>query len=188
MKSRFVYCFSLILLGLLVGCQEEEDCLLGTPVPIFSKSYAPVQKHEFTVDSSQMDNPKKGITSVERALLSDTSSYKTPVIVELYQEGCHSLYQQYNFIYDLKIPDIETIPDRLWIERAKSEFDKLSTLGPGLASSVEWTKAIFLAQERDEIKMGEFFDVQDNIKMKLDRILSTDNFIIVVTITSEELE
>lgn len=143
-------------LGVLVvffGCQTEKKCKLGVPKPIFSRDLQHVTMYDFQ---------RQGQNSMESLLLD------TGVSLEIDQSGCDDLVQEYRFTVK---GDFSAFPDSLWPKEAVRQLVFLSTFSPKQQPLKLWADAI--EEQRLQMRLGEDFELQAGIFVRVDRILST---------------
>jgi len=191
MQPRILYFSILSFLLLALSCREGSDieCYHGTPSAILSSKNPSVLKHEFILDSTTME-AGLGISSVERAYISDTIGYKIPMTLEIQQQGCDDIFQLYNFIYKVDFGDgnVSKVDYSWWLERAATEFFKLSKLQPSLSMYNQWGQVILEAKDKNLLRLGEQLEVEESTYIKVNRIVSDQGAIITVEISQIDEE
>jgi len=139
---------------------EKEACKYGAPTPIFSKELEKVTDHFFSV---------KGQKGVERV------QFENGMQLELLQSGCNELLQSYQFALNKDLKG----DDQFWIEKAIEQFRYLSTLSEDHLSFSMWAGAI--GNGAAFISLGESFEPEPNTFIKIDKIPSNENILLVVT-------
>jgi len=142
----------------------EEPCKYGAPTPIFSKDLEKVIDQEFSV------NGQKG---------NETVKFENGLELELLQSGCDELLQSYQFILSKDLSG----DNKFWIEKAAEQFRYLATLSENHLSFNLWAGAIQNASEA--ISLGETFEPDANTFIKIDKIPSGENTILVVTLEAK---
>ena len=143
------------------GSSSSGKCKYGAPKAIFSDSIPHVKKHFFQL--------KEG-TGVEMI------AFDNKLLLEIEQSGCQDIHQQFSFIMFGKFPT--NTDDILWKELAIRHFRDLSKLDPQLRDFSGWADAI--ESVKTTLKLSEPIDIQGNIQIRIDKILSSDKATLVV--------
>ncbi|MBU6342868.1 MAG: hypothetical protein KGS48_15350 [Bacteroidetes bacterium] len=162
MKIRLL---GLGLLGLLFAqCNGTAKCKYK-PEPIFEQGLPHVLQYNFERDGAQ---------SLESLLLD------SGVLLEIGQDVCTSTRQEYRFIVK---GDYASFPDSMWIKEASRQMVFLSALSPKHAALKAWADVLEAA--RPQMKMGEDFEVQSGIKVRIDKVLSPEQSTLVLLFSQE---
>lgn len=161
--------FFLILSGFVVvfgthACQTNQKCKYK-PEPIFEKGLPRVVQYNFE---------KNGTQSLESLLLD------SGVLLEIGQDVCNSTKQEYRFIVQ---GDYSQFPDSLWMKEAGKQMVYLSALSPKHAALKAW--ADVLEASRPQMKIGEDFEVQAGIKVRVDKVISTDQSTLILLFSQD---
>jgi hypothetical protein len=150
-------CISLVFLG--TQCATNTKCKYK-PEPIFEKGLPRVLQYNFEKDGTQ---------SLESMLLD------SGVLLEIGQDVCNSTKQEYRFIVQ---GDYSKYPDSLWMKEAGKQLVYLSALSPKYAALKAW--ADVLEASRPQMKIGEDFEVQAGIKVRVDKIVSAEQSTLIL--------
>jgi len=125
MKIFQIMLFSVaFLLSCENGTDNNQDCPLGQPTPIFSDSLIQVKTHLFELEEQ---------SSLE------TVEFDNGVILELAQSGCEEISQEFQF----KIKEIQNKNNTLsWVEAGVEQFKYMSGLGEQFAPFFMWATSI----------------------------------------------
>lgn len=158
----------LILLALVAttlwNCSNEPTCKYK-PEPIFDKSLPHVEQYNFEKEGSQ---------SLESLFLD------TKVLLEIYQNVCPTSTQEYKFTVQ---GDFSQMADSLWMKEAVRQFVYLSSFSTKQRALKDWADVIEL--RRSEMKIGEDREIQPGIFVKVDRIVSPEKGVLLVTLSQK---
>ena len=136
------------------SCADSQACVLGEPKAIFGLQLPGVTGHSFE---------SKGQESLEEV------TFDNQMYLSVRQSGCDALRQEFQF----KVAgDFSSYPDSLWTSEAVKQFYFLSRLSETQAGLKQWAAAI--EQTRREMKLGEPYQLDQNIYVQIDRIISSD--------------
>ena len=173
----------LFLLFAIVSCKKKDTCSLNPPVAVFNFSHPSISKHSFSIDSTSIGNTVTGLQSVEKVLLADSTLYKNPMVLELFQQGCNYVYQQFNFSTVLPVEgNLNEIADSTWIKISTEQFKKLSMLDTRLSAYKQWHDVIDEFNSFIPMELGEEYEIDESTFTKIDKIISDDRFIIMISI------
>ena len=137
---------------LLFSCKNNTPkCRFGKPTPIFKSDLSGVLKHQFAAQG-------------ENGAL-ETVEFQNHTTLTLAQSGCDELRQVFMFT---KRGNFDKFDDLAWKNAAIAEFDALSQIVPSFS---DWANAI--KSVSGELKLGQFFEIQPNIHVKIDKIKSS---------------
>ncbi|MFM2268588.1 MAG: hypothetical protein RL757_2029 [Bacteroidota bacterium] len=146
---KSIFLFSIVLLSF--SCKNDaKKCRFGKPTPIFKADLAGVLKHQFAEQG-------------ENGAL-ETVEFQNQTTLTLLQSGCDELRQVFVFT---KRGNFDKFDDTAWKNAAIEEFDALSKIVPSFS---DWTNA--LKSVSGELKLGQVFEIQPNIHVKIDKIKS----------------
>lgn len=154
---------------LLLSCQNESadayfaDCRYGKPEPIFSEELESVVEHSFRL------RPREGVEQLR------FESGKTLTIV---QSGCDSIRQDFEFFLPGAFPKADA---EYWVGRAVEEFQQLGGIGPRYMMFSSWAQAI--AARAEAIQLTESMEIQPGFFVRIDRVVSQDHAILMVTLS-----
>jgi hypothetical protein len=151
------------MVGLLAACGEKK-CPYK-PEAIFAKDLPHIQQYNFE---------KEGHESMESMLLD------TDVLLEIYQNVCEQTMQEYKFTVK---GDFATYPDSLWLREASRQLVFLSSLSEKQRGLKDWGDIIEM--RRSDMKLGELREVQPGIFVKVDRIVSPDQGVLLLTFSQQ---
>lgn len=164
-----IYHFLLSILAcvaLSCGSSTDEKCRYGSAEPIFDTSYEKVLKHSFS---------KKGQLTYEQIV------FENQMELEIQQSGCDSIRQVFQF----KIPeDVRSQESAYFKEMTIQFFIYLSQISDKHFSLHHLGKVV--SQHFQEIKLGKPFMMQENYFLKIDRILGSNESILVVELSSTQ--
>jgi hypothetical protein len=155
---------STLFISLLVACTGEQKCKYK-PEPIFSKDLKGVQQYNFE---------KYGTQSLESVF------FENNILLELHQDVCDQSSQEYKFTVK---GDYSAYPDSLWLKEAVRQLTYLSTLSPKQAALKEWAGIIEVNRKR--MKLAESTKISSGIYAKVDRVLSPEQSILILTLESK---
>ncbi len=165
---RYVSFFALTLL-LAISCSDPvpktfKDCTFGEPQPIFSENLTGVKTHKFTLN--KLDAREEVFFENGKELV-------------INQSGCDHIKQE--FLFNI----IKEIPDNFpaWVDRATDEFFQLSELSEKHATLGIW--ATFIKNNKNDLKQGESLEIQPGYFVKIDRIKSKDNGLLIVELLNK---
>ncbi len=165
--------YSLIILCILiVGCGKNqqkssgndfENCKFGAPKAIFSDVFPSITSHSFKIFN------KEGIETVR---------FDNGMVMELIQSGCDHIVQSFKF----RLPGDHRKKNALdWVEEAVVQLRFLGGLDEKFASLSFWGNEI--EQRKSEIKLGSTLDIQQGFKVKIDKVLSTNESILLLELS-----
>jgi len=163
LKFLLVFTGAVLLFG-GQACQTNQKCKYK-PEPIFEKGLPRVVQYNFE---------KNGTQSLESLLLD------SGVLLEIGQDVCNSTKQEYRFIVQ---GDYSQFPDSLWMKEAGKQMVYLSALSPKHASLKAW--ADVLEASRTQMKIGEDFEVQAGIKVRVDKVISSDQSTLILLFSQD---
>lgn len=156
----------LVFVLLIVGaCKNDNQgkCKFGQPAAIFSDTMKMVKKHHFEI---------KDKTGVELV------AFSNGMMLEVEQSGCNEIHQQFTFI----LPgDFANTNDGFWKTLAVKNFRLLSSSSPQLMAFSGWADAI--ESVSDKLKLAEPIEVSKGIQVRLDKILSSNQAMLVVQLS-----
>lgn len=133
------------------------------PAPIFEAGLPHIVQYKFE---------HQGPYSLESVLLD------TDILLEVEQEVCESTQQEYRFMVK---GNYTQYPDSAWVREAVRQMTFLSTFSPKQAPLRAW--ASMIEQHRPNMRLGEDMAVQDDIAVRIDRIVSPDRTTLRVILT-----
>ena len=155
----------------IVGCDDSEpkdntdfsNCKYGSPKAIFNEEIPKITAHSFNIFK------KEGIELVR---------FDNGMVMELIQSGCDHIVQSFKF----RIPGDHRKKNALdWVEEAVVQLRFLGGLDPKFASLAFWGNEI--EQIKSEIKLGSTHDIQQGFKVKIDKVLSTNESILLLELS-----
>lgn len=164
LRHLLLFCFILAL-----GCNNSNDpfadCRYKQPEPIFTSELEKVENHSFKM---------KGLQAIENL------RFESGVGLTIVQSGCNAITQEYEF----RIPGtFKGQEDHFWIEKVIEQFQYFSKLSPNYIAFNAWTQAIEGIQS--EIQLGQFAELQPGYFIKIDKVLSSDHAILMLTLTED---
>ncbi len=158
---------SLSSLLLISACKTEtEKCKFGDPTAIFSDTMKMVKKHHFEI---------KEKTGIELA------SFSNGMMLEVEQSGCNEVHQQFTFI----LPgDFSKSDDNFWKTLAVKNFRLLADSSPKLYPFNGWADAI--DSVKDRLKLAEPVEVEKGTQVRIDKIVSDKQTMLVVQLSQAE--
>lgn len=149
---------------LLAACKTDKRCKYK-PEPVFEAGLPHITAYNFEVQGPQ---------SLESVLLDDK------ILLEISQDVCEHTRQEFRFT----VPgDRRTFPDSLWLKEASRQMVLLSALSPKQAALKGWGDVI--ENSRSEMKIGEDFTVQAGITVRVDRVLSPEQSVLLVVLAQD---
>ena len=146
------------------ACKTDKRCKYK-PEAVFEAGLPHVTAYNFEVQGAQ---------SLESILLDGK------LLLEIHQEVCDHTRQEFRFT----VPgDRRSYPDSLWLKEAARQMVVLSALSPQQAALKTWGDVI--ESRRPEMKLGEDFTVQSGITVRVDRILSPEQSVLLVVLAQE---
>ena len=147
-----IFCVLGLCISVLACKQEQKnkDCPTGKPLPIFNKDIHIVKNHSFT---------STGQSSTEEVNLSNQ------IHLEIYQQGCDTLFQSFRFRYPTKIAQDSFV---VVIDSAVNQFKFLSGSDQKLKPFSLWSDA--LTQIRPHAIQGEYLALGQGINLKIDKL------------------
>ncbi len=149
---------------LLSACKTNTRCKYK-PDPVFEAGLPHITAYNFEVQGPQ---------SMESIMLDGK------VLLEISQEVCDHTRQEFRFT----VPgDRRAFPDSLWLKEAARQMVVLSALSPKQSALKTWGDVI--ERSRPEMKIGEDFTVQSGITVRVDRVLSPEQSVLLVVLAQE---
>lgn len=156
----------ILLVAMITSCGDNAPtCKYGDAAPIFSQELPGVVKHTFekektgSLESVQFDKGMK---------------------LEVRQSGCTALKQEFRFI----VPgNYAQYPDSSWIKESVKQLLFLSKLSFAQDGLKMWAGAIEL--QKSNIKLGQPTEIEQGIFVKIDKILSPEQSILLVEMGSD---
>ena len=159
-SMKYFILFSTVFTLLFAISCGEKKCKYK-PTAIFEQGLPHIQQYNFEV---------QGQESMESVLMD------TGVLLEIYQNICEESLQEYKFTVK---GDFATFQDSLWLREASRQLVFLSSLSPRQSALKEWGDMIEL--RRSDMKIGENREVQPGIFVKVDRIVSPESGVLLLT-------
>jgi len=154
----------LTLVVLLSACKTDHRCKYK-PEAVFAAGLPHITAYNFEVQGSQ---------SLESIMLDGK------VLLEINQEVCDHTRQEFRFT----VPGNRSqVPDSLWLKEAARQMVVLSALSPKQSPLKAWGDVI--ESRRPEMKLGEDFQVQSGITVRVDRVLSPEQSVLLVVLAQE---
>ena len=145
------------------SASEFADCKYGSPKAIFSDAVPQITAHSFKIFN------KEGIELVR---------FDNGMVLELIQSGCNEIVQSFKF----RIPGDHRAKNALdWVDEAVNQLRYLGGLDEKFASLAFWGNEI--EQRKSEIKLGARHDIQQGFKVKIDKVLSTNESILLLELS-----
>ncbi|MCI5082551.1 MAG: hypothetical protein MRY78_12705 [Saprospiraceae bacterium] len=163
--------FSSILMLTLIACGSEgtsdpfANCKYSQPAPIFKGPNTGIVSHSFKLEGTQ------GIEEVQ---------FSNGMNLTLVQSGCDFIRQDFQFRLNGNLRNKE---EAFWIQKAVESFQFLGSLGPQFLAFNAWGQAI--ENIKGEIRLGAYTELQPEYFIKLDRVLSSDHAILMLTLTEK---
>ena len=155
-----LYCLPLLLLA----CKIDKRCKYK-PEPMFAAGLPHITAYNFEVQGAQ---------SMESIMLDGK------LLLEISQEVCDHTRQEFRFT----VPgDRHAYADSLWLKEAARQMVVLSAISPRQAALKTWGDVI--ERSRPEMKLGQDFPVQAGITVRVDRILSPEQSVLLVVLAQE---
>lgn len=155
---------ALLLLAALSACQTDHRCKFK-PEPVFAAGLPHITAYNFEVQGNQ---------SLESIMLDGK------VLLEINQEVCDHTRQEFRFT----VPgNRNQVPDSLWLKEAARQMVVLSALSPKQSPLKAWGDVI--EERRPEMKLGQDFPVQSGITVRVDRVLSPEQSVLLVVLAQE---
>lgn len=155
---------SYTLAFLLSACETNKRCKYK-PEPVFEAGLAHITAYNFEVQGAQ---------SLESIMLDGK------LLLEISQEVCDHTRQEFRFT----VPgDRRAYADSLWFKEAARQMVVLSALSPKQAALKSWGDVI--ENNRPEMKLGQDFPVQAGITVRVDRVLSPEQSVLLVVLGQE---
>jgi hypothetical protein len=104
----------------------------------------------------------------------------TKTLLEIYQNVCEETLQEYKFTVK---GNFGTYPDSLWLREASRQLVFLSSLSEKQRNLKAWGDII--EQRRNDMRLGENREVQPGIFVKVDRIVSPDQGVLILTFSQK---
>lgn len=161
-KSLFFAWCSLAVL--LPACKIDHRCKYK-PEPVFAAGLPHITAYNFEVQGAQ---------SLESVLLDGK------VLLEIHQEVCDQTRQEFRFT----VPgDRSQVADSMWLKEAARQMVVLSALSPKQSPLKAWGDVI--ESRRPEMKLGQDLQVQSGITVRVDRVLSPEQSVLLVVLKQE---
>lgn len=139
------------------------DCKYGTPQAIFSTDLTQIKQHSFALTKN---------TGVEEILFADEKQ------LEIIQTGCNQISQEFRFKWSGDFRDKEAA---FWLASAINELYYLGRLSEKYMSFSMWAAAI--EEKATNLQLGQFILLEGNFKIKIDKIVSSDQGVLILTLT-----
>lgn len=159
------FIISLFICLFLLSCKSSNDsskCLTGEPRAIFDKNMQIVSSHNFTKNGQQS---------------SEQIGMKNGVNLEIFQQGCDTLFQSFRFHYPNKIAQDSF---KVSIDSAINQFKYLSYSEEQLKPFSLWSNA--LTQVKDQLIQGEYSNLGNGVSLKIDKIEQADGSNIIIDV------
>lgn len=165
-----LFCALVLLLACIMSCQnggknggKGNDCKYGDPVAIFDDDTPGISKHTFV---------SKGQTGEEYV------KFESGKELTLTQSGCNDIRQELQF----RLPgvDFPNDPD-YWIQKAIIELTALSQINKKLAAFSMW--ASMIQSQKSDIHLAESFPLANGFYIQIDRIASSDHFLLILVLS-----
>ncbi len=150
---------------LLSNCgDKKEPCKYGTPQSIFSPDLEKVVSHNFT-------SSKQNAT--------ETIVFQNEMELTIFQSGCDSIRQVFQTTFN---EDLSGEAPEYFIEMAIQSFHYLGSVSSEYFSLNSLGETI---QDRfHDIKLGKALELQPNYFIKIDKITSNDQTLLIVELMS----
>ena len=156
--------FFIGLVAVVFACKNgSEKCKFGQPTAIFSADLPHVSSHNFQ---------QKGNESLESLM------FDTGIALEIEQSGCEEMQQAFRFT---ALGDRRSMPDSMWVKEAVRQLVYLSSLGKKQGPLRLWADALEAA--RPSLKLGETFPIEAGVGVKVDKIVSPDQSVLLLTLS-----
>lgn len=166
MKLLHSFFFSLILLAACSNADKQQsDCTYGEPRPIFSDTLEAIQTHQFSLTD------QLGIENI---------TFTTGLELEIQQSGCDAIRQEFQFTLKGNYTDEAAT---FWFEQAMLHFQFLGSLGEQYFPLYAWGQAI--GEVSKDMKVGEAYEVQPHFNAIVDKVVSTDQATLIVTLAQQ---
>ncbi len=161
-KTISAVCLTLILP--LAACKTDHRCKYK-PDPVFAAGLPHITAYNFEVQGSQ---------SLESIMLDGK------LLLEINQDVCDHTRQEFRFT----VPGNRSeVADSMWLKEAARQMVVLSALSPKQSPLKAWGDVI--EARRPEMKLGEDLQVQAGITVRVDRILSPEQSVLLVVLAQE---
>jgi hypothetical protein len=167
MKSLQSSALLFFVLFILSDCNSGGVCKYR-PAPIFGEGLPYVVQYHYEVNGRQ---------SMESLML------ETGVLLDVYQDVCDATRQEYRFTVPGKAEKYRAQADSTWMMEATRQLVFLSTLSPQQAPLKAWADVI--EASRAGMKLGEDFEVQEGITIRIDRVIAEDNTTLLLVFSQE---
>ena len=142
-----------------------KDCKYSKPEAIFKLPNDRILNHTFEV---------QGIEGLEEVVFTNQQS------LTVIQSGCDYITQE----FQIKLPgNLRNQEYNFWINQSIGFFQFLGELGSQYLVFNAWSQAI--NELKDQIQLGAFQEIQPGYFVKIDRILSSDHAILMLTLTEK---
>ncbi len=149
---------------LLSACKTDKRCKYK-PEAMFDAGLPHITAYNFEVQGAQ---------SMESIMLD------SKILLEIGQEVCDHTHQEFRFT----VPgDRRAYADSLWLKEAARQMVVLSALSPKQTALKAWGDVI--EEKRREMKLGQDFPVQAGITVRVDRVLSPEQSVLLVVLGQE---
>ena len=155
--------FVLFCVFLFGNCQEKKK--VCTFSPIFKADMPTVRKHHFEMKEGA------GIELV---------AFKNGMQLEIEQDGCPEAKQQFTFFMR---GDFSKMNDEAWKLLAVQNFKFMAEASPELVVFDAWSEAIKAILP--QIKLAQAAQVQDKKYVRIDKILSPEQALLVVQLSEQ---
>ena len=164
-----VFClFSFLILTACASGSNENACPYGKPAPIFSDTLEAVRAHIFETNEQEASEQVLFVTGQE---------------LEILQSGCETLRQEFQFSME---GDYTSETPAFWLQQATLYFQFLGKLSNQHYALYAWGQAI--AEVAPEMKLGEAYEVQPHFEVTVDKIVSKEQAMLIVTLSQTALE
>ncbi|MEM9921609.1 MAG: hypothetical protein AAF990_26130 [Bacteroidota bacterium] len=159
-----------IFLLLLAACGSGGSsdpfakCRYAKPVAIFSDSLSAVKQHQFELREN---------TGYEKVF------FESGMELELFQSGCDNIKQEFRFSFPIKHQQDEP---QFWIEQAIGLLNYMGNLSEKQKPFLMWSNMI--RQQQQQMDIGEAFELEPGVFAKVDRILSDNNTMILLELST----
>lgn len=151
--------------GNLSSKDPFKNCKYSKPEAIFKLPNDRILDHTFEV---------QGIEGIEEVVFTNQQS------LTVIQSGCDYITQEFQIKLSGNLRNQE---HTFWINQSIGFFQFLGGLGSQYLVFNAWSQAIH--ELKDQIQLGAFQEIQPGYFVKIDRILSSDHAILMLTLTEK---